>query len=49
MLIGLVIVPLISLITPKMNKAALNNIFACYKQRAEAEVTDYIPDAETLK
>ena len=46
---GLIIVPLVSLVTPKMKKLELDEIFACYKQKAEVEVTDAIPDAEKLK
>ncbi len=49
MLIGLVLVPLVSLITPKMKKAELDSIFACYKQKAEVEVTEAIGDADELK
>ncbi len=49
MLVGLVLVPLVSLITPKMKKAELDSIFACYKQKAEVEVTDAIGDADELK
>ena len=49
MLVGLVLVPLVSLITPKMKKTELDSIFACYKQKAEVEVTDAIGDADELK
>ena len=49
MVAGLIIVPLVSLVTPKMKKLELDEIFACYKQKAEVEVTDAIPDAEKLK
>ena len=34
MLAGLIIVPLVSLITPKMNKEKMENVFACYEERA---------------
>ena len=44
MVAGLIIVPLVSLVTPKMKKLELDEIFACYKQKAEVEVTDAIPD-----
>lgn len=49
MVAGLIIVPLVSLVTPKMKKLELDEIFSCYKQKAEVEVTDAIPDAEKLK
>jgi SSS family solute:Na+ symporter len=35
MLAGLVIVPLISLLTPKMKKVKLDDIFACFKRSAD--------------
>ena len=40
MVAGLIIVPLVSLVTPKMKKLELDEIFACYKQKAEVEVTE---------
>ena len=49
MVAGLVLVPLVSLVTPKMKKLELDEIFACYKQTAEVEVTEAIPDADKLK
>jgi SSS family transporter len=35
MLLGLVLVPLVSLVTPKPDKAAVNGMFACYEENAE--------------
>ena len=32
---GLIIVPLVSLITPKLDKAKVDNIFACYDEKVE--------------
>lgn len=49
MLVGLVLVPLISLITPKMKKTELDSIFDCYKQKSEVEVTEAIGNADNLK
>ncbi len=39
MLGGLVIVPIISLITPKPNKELVDGCFSCYEQKAE-EITN---------
>lgn len=35
MVMGLIIVPLVSLITPKMKKSDVDNIFSCYDKRVE--------------
>ncbi len=39
MIIGLVIVPLISLVTPKMNKDDVDGMFSCYDQTTTSPVT----------
>lgn len=49
MLVGLILVPLVSLVTPKMKKNELDSIFACYKQKAEVGVTEAIGNADELK
>ena len=49
MIAGLIIVPVVSLLTPKMKKAELDSIFSCYKQKAEVEVTEAIANADELK
>ena len=35
MILGLIVVPLVSLITPKMNKEKVNEIFECYSEKVE--------------
>ena len=35
MLLGLIVVPVVSLITPKMNKEYVDDIFTCYDQKVE--------------
>ncbi len=42
MLAGLIIVPLVSLITPKMNKEKVENAFACYEQKVTVLAKDAI-------
>ncbi len=49
MIASLIIVPLVSLVTPKMKKVELDEIFSCYDQTAKVEVTEAIGDAEELK
>ncbi len=46
MLAGLIIVPLVSLITPKLKKEQLDSVFSCYKRRVEVDVTEAISDNE---
>ena len=38
MLAGLVIVPVVSLITPKMNKADIDKMFSCYDEKITVSV-----------
>lgn len=40
MLGGLIIVPVVSIITPKLNGQFVDNIFACYKKKVTVDVTD---------
>ena len=44
MLAGLVIVPVVSLVTPKMNKAYVEKVFSCYDRQVTVHVTDSIGD-----
>ena len=47
MLAGLVIVPIVSLITPKPEKNMVDNIFSCYDRKALVSVKDSIGE-ETI-
>ncbi len=49
MIAGLIIVPIVSLITPKMKKQELDDIFSCYEQKNLVDVTKAIGDADELK
>ena len=49
MIAGLILVPIVSLITPKMKKEELDDIFSCYNQTANVEVTQAIGDTDKLK
>ena len=40
----LIIVPLVSLITPRLNKEHVDNCFACYEEKVEAKVTHSLTD-----
>ncbi len=40
MLGGLILVPVVSFITPKMQNALVDDIFACYKKKVTVDVTD---------
>ncbi len=44
MIAGLIIVPVVSLITPKMNKPDVDQIFSCYDRQVTVSVTDSIGD-----
>ncbi|MDD6049809.1 MAG: sodium:solute symporter [Clostridiales bacterium] len=44
MLAGLVIVPVVSLVTPKMDKAYVDKVFSCYHRQVTVNVTDSIGD-----
>ncbi len=40
MLGGLILVPVVSLVTPKMQNALVDDVFACYKKKVTVDVTD---------
>ena len=44
MLAGLVIVPVVSLITPKQNEKEVEKIFSCYNKKNEVPVTQSLSD-----
>ncbi len=44
MIAGLVIVPVVSLVTPKMKKAYVDQVFSCYDRKVTVNVTDSIGD-----
>ncbi len=44
MIAGLIIVPVVSLMTPKMDKAYVDNVFSCYNRQVTVNVTDSIGD-----
>ncbi len=44
MIAGLIIVPVVSLVTPKMNKAYVDQVFSCYDRQVTVNVTDSIGD-----
>lgn len=46
MIVGLILVPLVSLLTPKMKKLDLDNIFSCYKEKVMVEHTVALSDNE---
>lgn len=46
MLSGLILVPIVSLLTPKMKKADLDSIFACYSKKVEVKHMDALTDDE---
>lgn len=43
---GLIIVPLVSLITPKMEKSKLDEMFACYEEKVEVTKKMVLKDEE---
>lgn len=49
MLAGIIIVPIVSLVTPKLKKEQLDSVFVCYKRKVEVEVTEAIPDIENME
>ena len=44
MIAGLIIVPVVSLLTPKMDKAYVDQVFSCYDRQVIVNVTDSIGD-----
>ena len=49
MIAGLIIVPVVSLITPKMDKAYVDQVFSCYDRQVTVNVTDSIGDSVPKK
>ena len=49
MIAGLIIVPVVSLITPKMDKAYVDQVFSCYDRQVVVNVTDSIGDSQPQK
>ena len=46
MIAGLVLVPLVSLITPKPNKALVDDAFACYDEKVTVPKSKALGDAK---
>lgn len=44
MVVGLIIVPLVSLITPKMNKEDVDEMFSCYDDKVTVDITEALGD-----
>lgn len=44
MVVGLVIVPLVSMITPKLNKDDVDKMFSCYDDKVTVEITEALGD-----
>ena len=49
MLAGLVIVPLVSLLTPALPQAQIDRVFACYDRKVLVSVKDSIGDQNNTK
>ena len=49
MIMGLIIVPVVSLVTPKVDKAYVDQVFSCYDRQVTVNVTDSIGDSESKK
>ena len=49
MIAGLIIVPVVSLITPKPDKAHVDSVFACYDRTVTVNVTEAIGDSTETK
>jgi len=46
MVAGLIIVPVVSLLTPKMKKQDVEEIFECYEEKVVVELKEALPDEE---
>jgi len=46
MVAGLIIVPVVSLLTPKMKKQDVEEIFECYEEKVVVELKESLPDEE---
>ena len=49
MIAGLIIVPVVSLVTPKLEKAHVDKVFSCYDRTVTVNVTDSIGEAAESK
>ena len=49
MIAGLIIVPVVSLVTPKLEKAHVDKVFSCYDRTVAVNVTDSIGEAAESK
>ena len=48
MIVGLIIVPLVSLLTPRMDSRDTNAIFSCYDNLVEATTKKVLPDDQSF-
>lgn len=48
MIVGLIIVPLVSLLTPRMDSRDINAIFSCYDNLVEATTKKVLPDDQSF-
>ena len=46
MVAGLIVVPVVSLVTPKMEKGAVEEIFSCYDEKVVVEQKLALPEDE---
>ena len=46
MIAGLIIVPVVSLVTPKPDRALVDDVFSCYERKVLVTVKDSIGDQE---
>ena len=43
---GLIIIPIVSFITPKMKQQEVEEIFECYEEKVVVELKESLPDEE---
>ena len=48
MIVGLIIVPLVSLLTPRMDSRDISAIFSCYDNLVEATTKKVLPDDQSF-
>ena len=48
MIVGLIIVPLVSFLTPRMDSQDINSIFSCYDNLVEATTRKVLPDDQSF-
>ena len=46
MILGLILVPVVSIVTPKMNKETVDGIFACYDEEVNVKRKIALPEKE---